>query len=68
MDVTDEIAELRARIARLEPRRGRWRLCWMRISSTWGWALPQENPPFLAEHLGARTLRGGHPVVYEPPE
>lgn len=54
--------------ARLEPRAGRWRLCWMRISSTWGWVVPQENPPFLAEPLGAGTLRGGRPVVYEPPE
>jgi len=54
--------------ARLEVRGGRWRLCWMRISSTWGWVVPQENPPFLAEHLGAGTLRGGRPVVYEPPE
>ena len=54
--------------ARFEPREGRWLLCWLRISNTWGWAVHQENPPFLADHLGAGTLRGGHPVVYELPE
>jgi hypothetical protein len=53
--------------ARLEPRDGKWRLAWLRISSTWGWVLPQEAPPFLSEHLGAGTLRGGRPVVYDPP-
>ena len=55
--MSDELAALRMRIARLEAR-----------DSTWGWVVPQETPPFLAEHLGAGTLRGGRPVVYEPPE
>jgi hypothetical protein len=53
--------------ARLEPRDGKWLFAWLRISSTWGWVVPQETPPFLSEHLGAGTLRGGRPVVYEPP-
>jgi hypothetical protein len=53
--------------ATLEPRDGKWRLTWMRISSSWGWVVPQENPPFLADHLGAGTLRGGRPVTHAPP-
>ena len=53
--------------ATLELRDGEWLLTWMRISSSWGWVIPQENPPFLADHLGAGTLRGGRPVIYQPP-
>lgn len=52
--------------ARFEARDGSWLITRLRISSTWGWVLPQEAPPFLAEHLGAGTLRGGRPVVCEP--
>ena len=53
--------------ARFEARDGSWLITRLRISSTWGWVLPQEAPPFLSEHLGAGTLRGGRPVVYDPP-
>ena len=53
--------------ATLELRDDEWLLTWMRISSSWGWVVPQKNPPFLADHLGAGTLRGGRPVIYEPP-
>ena len=52
--------------ARFEAMDGSWLITRLRISSTWGWVLPQEAPPFLAEHLGAGTLRGGRPVVQEP--
>ena len=52
--------------ATLELRDDEWLLTWMRISSSWGWVVPQKNPPFLADHLGAGTLRGGRPVIYEP--
>jgi hypothetical protein len=52
--------------ARFEAKDDRWLIARLRISSTWGWVLPQEAPPFLAEHLGAGTLRGGRPVAYEP--
>jgi hypothetical protein len=52
--------------ARFEARDGSWLIARLRISSTWGWVVPQEAPPFLAEHLGAGTLRGGRPVVHEP--
>ncbi len=51
-----------------EQRDGAWLIARLRISSTWGWVVHQENPPFLAEHLGAGTLRGGRPVSFEPPE
>jgi hypothetical protein len=51
---------------RFEQRDGKWLIARLRISSTWGWVLPQEAPPFLAEHLGAGTLRGGRPVIYQP--
>jgi hypothetical protein len=46
---------------------GKWLFSWLRISSTWGWMVLQEHPPFLAESLGAGTLRKGRPVLYEPP-
>ncbi len=46
---------------------GKWLFTRLRICSNWGWIIPQEVPPFLADPLDARTLRGGRPVVYEPP-
>jgi G:T/U-mismatch repair DNA glycosylase len=71
--MSDELEALRARISQIETREvcfeqrdGAWLIARLRISSTWGWVLPQEAPPFLAEHLGAGTLRGGRPVVYQP--
>ena len=44
---------------------GKWRITWLRIASDWGWIIPQEYPPFLADTLGARALRKGKPVAYE---
>ncbi len=45
----------------LQPRDGSWQITRMRISSTWGWAVPHTDPPFLKESFGAGTLRDGHP-------
>lgn len=52
----------------LEPRGGAWRITWMRISSTWGWAVPHSDPPFLEEPFGAGTLRDGRPPLPETPK
>ncbi len=49
----------------LEPRDTAWRITWMRISRTWGWAIPHSDPPFLKEPFGAGTLREGRPPVRE---
>jgi SnoaL-like domain len=38
-----------------------WQISRMRISSTWGWAIPHSNPPFLKEHFSAGSLRDGRP-------
>jgi hypothetical protein len=38
-----------------------WEIARMRISSTWGWAVPHTDPPFLKAPFGAGTLRGGRP-------
>ena len=38
-----------------------WQISRMRISSTWGWAIPHTDPPFLKESFSAGTLRNGHP-------
>jgi len=53
--------------ATLEITDGKWVFTWLRISSNWGWMVPQKYPPFLAESLGAGTLRGGRPVLYAHP-
>jgi hypothetical protein len=45
----------------LQPRLATWRISRMRISSTWGWAVPHSDPPFLKEPFSAGTLRDGHP-------
>ena len=45
----------------LQPRLGTWHIVRMRISSTWGWAVPHSDPPFLKEPFGAGTLRDGRP-------
>ncbi len=45
----------------LQPRGGAWQIARMRISSTWGWAVPHSDPPFLKEPFGAGTLRDGRP-------
>jgi hypothetical protein len=45
--------------AAIEDQIDRWRIAWLRISSTHGWALPGDEPPYLSEALGAGTLRGG---------
>ncbi len=47
----------------LAPVEGVWRIESMRISSTTGWMVQQEAPPFLANPLAAGTLRGGRPAV-----
>jgi hypothetical protein len=52
--------------ASLAPVDGRWRITSLRIASTWGWSIPQEAPPFLAEPLAAGTLRGGRPAGSGP--
>ena len=45
----------------LEPRLATWHITRMRISSTWGWAIPHSDPPYLKEPFGAGTLRDGRP-------
>ena len=47
----------------LAPVEGVWRIESMRISSTTGWMVQQEAPPFLANPLATGTLRGGRPAV-----
>jgi hypothetical protein len=45
----------------LQPRLASWQISRMRISSTWGWAIPHTDPPFLKEPFSAGTLRDGRP-------
>jgi hypothetical protein len=45
----------------LQPRLDTWQISRMRISSTWGWAVPHTDPPFLKEPFSTGTLRGGRP-------
>ncbi len=45
----------------LKPGHSTWQISRMRISSTWGWAIPHSDPPFLKEPFSAGTLREGHP-------
>jgi hypothetical protein len=48
----------------LEPRLATWKITRMRISSTWGWAIPHSDPPFLTEPLGASTsAEAAHPLL-----
>ncbi len=47
---------------------GQWYITLLRISSTWGWAVPSEIEPFLDAAFGAGTLRDGRPVLYETKE
>ncbi len=54
--------------ATLELTDGKWLFTWLRIASTWGWMVPQEYPPFLADSLGAGTVREGRPVLYDAPK
>ncbi len=50
----------------LQPRSDTWQITRMRISSTWGWAVPHTDPPFLKEPFSAGTLRNGHPPSSDP--
>ncbi len=52
----------------LEDRSATWRITRMRISSTWGWAIPHSDPPYLKEPFGAGTLRDGRPPLGRLPE
>ena len=45
----------------LQPGHASWQISRMRISSTWGWAVPHSDPPFLKEPFSAGTLRDGRP-------
>ena len=45
--------------------KGDWFISHMRITSTWGWTVPGDMPPFLDEAFGSGTLREGRPVKYE---
>jgi hypothetical protein len=45
----------------LQPGPAAWEISRMRISSTWGWAIPHSDPPFLKESFRAGTLRDGRP-------
>jgi len=47
---------------------GKWRFSWLRVSSNWGWIIPQEFPPFLGDALSAGARGKGRPVLYEFPE
>jgi hypothetical protein len=49
----------------LQPRNATWQISRMRISSTWGWAVPHSDPPFLKEPFGAGTLRDGRPPSFD---
>ena len=53
--------------ASLEYIDNQWYITNLRISSTWGWTVPDEKDPFLDEAFGAGTLRDGRPVIYEEP-
>ncbi len=44
---------------------GAWHISYMRITSTWGWIVPGDIPPFLDEPFGAGTMHEGRPVKYE---
>jgi hypothetical protein len=44
---------------------GAWFISYMRITSTWGWTVPDDMPPFLDEAFGAGAMREGRPVKYE---
>ncbi|MBT3311946.1 MAG: SnoaL-like domain-containing protein [Desulfobacterales bacterium] len=44
---------------------GKWFITYLRISSSWGWRVPHEDPPFLDNLFGDGTIRGGRPVPYE---
>ncbi len=44
---------------------GEWFISYLRVSSTWGWAIPSDLAPFLDEAFGAGTMREGRPVIYE---
>lgn len=50
--------------ARLQPGMLRWQFSEMRIVSTWGWVMPTEAEPYLAEQLGSGAWREGRPVRY----
>lgn len=50
--------------ARLQPGMLRWQFQEMRIVSTWGWVMPSETEPYLAQQLGAGALRDGRPIRY----
>jgi len=54
--------------ARLDRVDRKWLFAWLRISSNWGWVLPQGFPPFLSDSLAAGSLRRGRPVMYCPAE
>lgn len=57
--------QLEARITRLESKE--WVLSSfheMHIVSTWGWVLPTDAEPYLAEPLGTGALRQGRPIRY----
>ena len=41
-----------------------WQIHRMRISSTWGWAIPHSDPPYLSAPFAAGTLRDGRPPLY----
>jgi hypothetical protein len=45
----------------LERRSATWQIARMRISSTWGWAIPHSDPPYLSAPFAAGTLRDGRP-------
>jgi hypothetical protein len=45
----------------LERSSATWQIARMRISSTWGWAIPHSDPPYLSAPFGAGTLRDGRP-------
>ena len=50
--------------ATLQPGMLRWQFHEMHIVSTWGWVVPTDAEPYLAEHLGTGALREGRPVRY----
>jgi hypothetical protein len=52
----------------LELRSEVWQITRMRISSTWGWAIPHSDPPYLNEPFGAGTLRDGRPPLEKFPK
>ena len=45
---------------------GKWLITYLRITSTWGWRVPHEDPPFLDNVFGEGALRNGRPAPYEP--